>query len=43
MLVTDAVRLLSAGRPGEGGGAGFLTVEAPGYYGRESAGNVSMV
>ena len=41
-LVTDAVRLLAAGRPGEGGGAAFLSGEAAQvYYGREGAGDVS--
>ncbi|CAB1110173.1 unnamed protein product [Ectocarpus sp. CCAP 1310/34] len=36
-LVTDAVRLLAAGRPGEGGGAAFLSGEAAAqaYYGRD--------
>jgi len=42
-LVTDAVRLLAAGRPGEGGGAPFLSGEAAqAYYGREGAGDVSV-
>lgn len=41
-LVTDAVRLLAAGRPGEGGGAAFLSGEAAqAYYGREGGGDVS--
>lgn len=40
-LVTDAVRLLAAGRPGEGGGAGFLSMEASSFFGRESGGDVS--
>lgn len=43
-LVTDAVRLLAAGRPGEGGGAAFLSGEAAqAYYGREGGGDVSAV
>lgn len=45
-LVTDAVRLLAAGRPGEGGGAAFLSGEAAtqaAYYGREGGGDVSFV
>ena len=43
-LVTDAVRLLAAGRPGEGGGAAFLSGEAAqAYYGREEGGDVSAV
>lgn len=43
-LVTDAVRLLAAGRPGEGGGAAFLSGEAAqAYYGRQGGGDVSVV
>eukprot|EP00752_Nemacystus_decipiens_P006677 g6004.t1 len=42
-LVTDAVRLLAAGRPGEGGGAAFLSGEAgQAYYGREGGGDVTL-
>lgn len=41
-LVTDAVRLLAAGRPGEGGGAAFLSGEAAqAYYGRDGGEDVS--
>lgn len=41
-LVTDAVRLLAAGRPGEGGGAAFLSGDtAHAYYGRDGGGDVS--
>lgn len=41
-LVTDAVRLLAAGKPGDGGGAGFLSGEAAAYYGRDVGGDVSV-
>lgn len=42
-LVTDAVRLLAAGRPGEGGGASFLSGEAAAqaYYGKDGGADVS--
>lgn len=44
-LITDAVRLLAAGNPGEGGGAGFLSGEAStaAYYGGEEGSDVSLM